>query len=131
MPHQLAAKVRDNLDAPFIGLRFEQAQYARTSAGGIWVVSGLSTTCLVQDKRGAVACTSTEEATRHGLVLGVFNAPERPTEMPKDFLLLGVAPDWAKIACLKTGNRVRRVAIHDNAFALRAQVPILLDCLEA
>lgn len=127
MPPRMRAHIRKTIGTPPGGLRLERAQYARTSAGGIWITSGKRVTCLAQADRGAVACDSVAAFAEQGLVLGAFKAP---AGRPRDFLVLGVAPDWAMAARLQTRDGPARVPIQGNAYALRSAAPITLKRLE-
>lgn len=112
------------------GLQLDRAQYARTEDGGIWIVDGKNITCLVQASHGALACGTTAEVVDNGLVLGLYAAPERATESTRRFVVLGIAPDWAKVARLKVGSTIRAVAVRGNSYASHAGTPIRLERLE-
>lgn len=133
MPASLAARTRASREVTEAGrvLQFDQAQRAYTSAGGVWVLYGQDRMCAVQARGGALTCLATRLAVKQGLVLGLFIAPARPTELPNNFLVLGIAPDWARVARLRIGQReIREIPIRGNAYALRARQPIHLERLE-
>ncbi len=116
-------------------LRVDSAHFARTSSGGIWIVmgeaSGESVACLVQAGQGAASCSPLAEAARNGLSLGIVEPAKDPGKPPRGFLVLGVAPDWVKLAQLRVGvgkdATVRTVPVRGNAYALRAKAPILVE----
>jgi hypothetical protein len=120
-PAALRRKVLATLGAP-AGARFEDARYVRTARGGIWVADAGRVTCLIQAARGAVICDATARVARRGLMLGVYSVAAGGR--PKDFLVLGIAPDGAGHARLRVGGRVRRVVVRDNAYAAGAEEPI-------
>jgi hypothetical protein len=130
VPARMRDHIRKTIGTPPGGLHFGHAQYARTEADDIWIVSGSQVTCVAQAGRGAIACDSAAAFADRGLALGAFDAPRRPTGRLRDFLVLGVAPDWADAARLETGGVLRRVPIEGNAYALRSDAPITLERLE-
>jgi hypothetical protein len=77
-----------------------------------------------------VSCENTAAVIDHGLSLGVFTAPQHPTERPHHFLVIGLAPDWAKSAILKIGrSSTRSLSIRKNAYAFHSDFPIFLERL--
>jgi hypothetical protein len=105
-------------------LNIGSAQYTRTKAGGVWIVAVKSGSCLIQTQPWASACAGIASVTRHGLILGTFKPPARPSEAPTDFQLLGIAPDGVETAHLKVGRVTHAVAVRRGAYALRANSPI-------
>jgi hypothetical protein len=118
------------IGAPPGGLQFRAAQYVRTSEGSGWFVSGKNVTCLIQAGKGTVSCDTIASVVDHGLAVVVFRPPRYMGGKLRDFFMLGVAPDWAKTVRVKVGNVTRRVAVHENAYALHAGRPIRLERVE-
>jgi hypothetical protein len=129
MPMSLQTRVKAVLGAPS-SARFARTQLAQTHAGGVWVVELEKATCLVQAGSGAAACDSTAGFVRRGIVLGLFEPPTPAGGPPRGFLVLGIAPDWARTVALGVGNRVRRVRVHGNVYELRASKPITFQRLK-
>jgi hypothetical protein len=119
LPTRLEAKVKATLGAP-ASLRFENPQYTRSPGGGIWVASAGASTCVIEASHGAVSCNATAKVARRGLMLGVYRvAADRK---PRDFLVLGIAPDWARHVRLRVGAAVRVIAVRDNSYAMGARL---------
>ena len=126
LPPRLQTKVKETLGAP-ANVRFTSTQELRTSRGTVWIASAGAATCLIQASHGAVSCDATAKVARRGLVLGVYATTAAGSA--KDFVMLGIAPDWARRARLRVGARTREVAVGGNAYALGAATAIGLDRL--
>jgi hypothetical protein len=126
MPSRLRSHVLAVIGAP-AGANLEDAQRLRSSTGDMWVVRAGRAACLVRAPKGAVACDTIEDAADRGLILGTVDAPGGAAQR---FLVLGVAPDWARAVRLKVGKHARRISVDKNVYALRGKQPILLDGLE-
>jgi hypothetical protein len=96
----------------------------------MWLVRGDHISCLVQELEGALQCNTTAEVARHGIVLGVFTQRDRSSHPQSRFVVLGLAPDWAKRVRLLVARRIRIVRIRNNAYAFHAELPIKLMRLE-
>jgi hypothetical protein len=128
VPARMSAHIRETIGAPPGAFAFEETQLADSSQGRVWAVSGEGVACLVEAKRGSLACDPAPAFLEDGLVLGVVGPPGSAN--PHDFTVFGIAPDWARRARLRVGRSVRQLAIHGNVYALRATEPILLLGLE-
>lgn len=124
LPGRLRSPVEDALGRHAASLRFDQAVPVRTAYGRIWMISGKGFACIVRERGGALACSATHALLVKGLAIGAFNPPKRPGGRPTAFLVLGVAPDWAKWALLSVNGRTRRIPIRHNAYSLKADRPI-------
>ena len=94
------------------------------------MVSGRGITCVIQAGQRSLSCDTTAAVVDRGLGVAMFEAPRRSTQMPQRFLVLGVAPDWARAVWLTVGDEAQRVSIRRNAYALRATAPITFKRLE-
>ena len=77
-----------------------------------------------------MACDAMARVAKHGLSLVVFEPPDHPGGPLRDFLVLGAAPDWAEAVRVKVGNKIRRVAVRGNTYALHTEAPITMLRLE-
>jgi hypothetical protein len=108
-----------------LGLRFDRARYASTPIGvDLWMVPGRGVTCLVRAKTAASVCNTTVVAERRGILLEIFKPGTSPQDLPTRFLALGIAPNWTKKVQVKVGRKVRTIPVIDNAYGIRANVPI-------
>jgi hypothetical protein len=125
VPATLQARVRASLGVP-PDVRFENGHRLRTRHGRLWLTDLARATCIVKADDGALACDTTRHVARRGLVLTVYAIRDG---RPRDFVLFGLAPDRARRARLRDDERVRDVAVRDNAYAATAAGPIRLDRL--
>ncbi|MET0604538.1 MAG: hypothetical protein ABW167_21310 [Baekduia sp.] len=125
VPQALQKKVLASLGAP-ADVAFEDAHRIETSHGAVWLTHLRRATCMIRAHDGSLACDATPRVTRKGLLLGVYAVSRG---RPHDFILLGIAPDWARRARLRIDKRTREVAVHDNTYAMAAARPIQLDRL--
>jgi hypothetical protein len=95
-----------------------------TREGGLWIYVHGWLTCIASDGKGGVSCSASDRVSRRGLTLGTFSPPEHAGELPHDFRVWGLAPNWARIALVDVGPKLRAVRIRDNCFALAARRPI-------
>jgi hypothetical protein len=131
MPRRLQDKVLTTLGASASDLRLRDAQYAPTVAGGVWTVYGQHIACIVQAPSGNVGCDPLNTATRRGIVLGVGVHQGTAARLPRDFLVVGLAPDWAKAVRVRIGKRkVRTIPIRKNVYSLRAPELVVVERLE-
>lgn len=132
-PERIPGRVQKKLDTtlrlPAGALQFRNAQYAKTQEGGFWLIPGHSMACIVHARRAAVGCAGISEFVKRGAALGIFAPPKRQSESPTDYLLLGVAPNWAKSAQLRVGKVARTVSVSGNIYAFESDRPILLQRL--
>lgn len=128
VPARMAAHIEKTLGAPPGSFQIEEAQYASTRGGSVWVLIGSrNIMCLVQAGRGALICAPASIAVRRGLSIGLFAVPRRPGQRPHNYLLLGIAPDWVRNVQLRVANAAQSVAVRRNTYALRANAPILIE----
>jgi hypothetical protein len=127
VPAALQAHVRATLEAP-AGVRFENAHRLRTPHGPLWLTDLGRATCLIRAADGALSCDTTAHVARHGLTLTVFTVRDGHRH---DFLLFGLALDWAKHARVRTAaGHVRTVPVRDNAYAAASREDLgLLELL--
>jgi hypothetical protein len=125
MPSQLRVLARRTLGTQTPGLDFSSAQYVHTAAGAIWLVKGQQVACLVQAIKGAVSCTTFDRFLHDGLMLGLFSAPISRPHQQRKFSLMGVVPNSVRRIVLRTGSTLHDVRVHENAFGLKANRPIL------
>lgn len=64
------------------------------------------------------------------IALGVVTLGPPPRRAPREFVVAGIVPNQVRAVELTVGDRTRRVAVHDNAYSLRAAVPIVVKHLE-
>lgn len=124
----LEVHVEQTLEAPTGALQADRAQYIESQGEGMWLIGNKTqgVMCLVQASQAAVTCGTSSEVLAHGLALGVFNAPVPPAKVPSEFLILGVAPDWARFVQLRVGKSTPTVRVDRGTYSLRASTPITL-----
>lgn len=111
-------------------LQFDRAQLVQIAgAPSIWLVQGRGVTCLFRDRSGSSICQTSVQARKNGLLLETYKTKGRRENPPTNFLALGLAPNWARVAVVRTGGRVRRLKTFDHTYALHAQVPIEVERL--
>jgi hypothetical protein len=129
VPLKVQRHIRSTVGAAADEFRFEDAQYTSAS-GGIWIISGENVTCVSQRGVGGFACDTTTRFARNGMALGVGIGARGSVSQPREFLVQGAAPDWARAARMKVNGRTRRITIKDNTYRLRAKTRVMLDRLE-
>jgi hypothetical protein len=131
MPPEMRRAVgRVMQEAEPLALQFDDARFVNTTIGvGLWVVQGRGVTCLFQAVTGAVSCSPAPSAEKQGLLLGVYKFDPSAQKRPSNFVVLGVAPDWAKVVRATVGRRRIKILIADNAYGYRAEVPIKVQGL--
>ena len=110
-----------------MGLRFNQAHYVTTNAGGrIWTVRGNRLTCIFQAVTAASSCAPDASVLKQGLPLVVGAVTGESKEaIPDSFLAIGIVPDGVRTVRLQPlGERARLVSVTRNAFSMRANSPI-------
>lgn len=128
VPAALRHHLRQARNPEIRSLRLAAARYISTDTG-FWVVNGLDRTCIVQAHGGAVGCESRTTLLREGIALGVVMLGPPPRHVAREFLVAGIVPDQIDAVELRVGHRTRTVAVHDNAYSLRAPVPIMVKHL--
>jgi hypothetical protein len=109
-------------------LRLDTAKYIATDTG-FWIVNGPEQTCFLQTRGGAIGCESRATLLREGIALGVVTLGPPPRRAPREFLVAGIVPNRVKAVEVKVGERTRKIAVRDNAYSLRAPVPIVVSRL--
>ncbi len=133
MPAGTDLHIRSTVGAPSGSFELEDAQRLHTSDGSLTIVngkgSGRGITCIVQGSRGYVGCTTTAEFAVHGLALGIAKSPGVPGGHPREFYVLGVAPDWVKSVELRIGaGRTQNVPVRGNAYTTGpAKAPVFVE----
>jgi hypothetical protein len=110
-------------------LWFNTARYVPSDNNGFWVVNGKGVTCIIQNGNGGLACTDKPTLFRTGVAIGYVKL-DRPFGKAQEFVVWGLAPDWARTAILKVHHKDRPIAIHDNAYSFRSRSPVIVRRLE-
>lgn len=127
MPAQLATHTFRTLDAPSHALDFDDAQYAVTPPGALWIVTGQDVACIVQAGPGAVTCGTVSNVVQDGLVISIGTGrPTNPIENqgvspPQRFEVLGLAPDSARSVEIKVGRRTHTRPVRGNTYSVQAK----------
>jgi hypothetical protein len=129
VPARVQRHIRETIGASPDEFQFENTQFTPVN-GGLWIVSGENVTCVSQRGIGGFACDTTTRFAKNGAVVGVGIGARGSPGRPREFLVQGAAPDWARIARMEVDRRVRLVEIENNTYALRAKARVLLDRLE-
>ncbi len=111
-------------------LWFDQARYVPTDTG-MWVVNGSGVTCIVRARGGAVSCEDRSAVFRSGVTLGTVDLGPPPKRKARQFLVLGLVPDWVRAVRVQVGKRTRVVSVAKNSYSLRAPLPILVKRFES
>lgn len=130
VPLTLQARLRRARNPAVRGLWFDQARYVPVDSG-MWVVNGRGVTCIVRTRGGAVSCENRAALLRSGVSLGVVDLGPPPERKAREFLVLGLVPDWVRAVRVQVGKRTRLVAVEKNSYSLRAPTPILVKRFEA
>jgi len=131
LPSSLADRLRSAMNGRSAIPRLDGSQRLETREGTVWLANGRdagqAVTCMVMERSGALSCGKMATFLRHGLVLGTAMSSEWDRDVPRDFHLLGVAPDWVKAVEVSVGGTVtRRLPVREHFYASRAAVPIFL-----
>lgn len=107
-----------------LGLDMGSGYFVRTRLGvGIWVLAGHRVTCLFNGHSGAVACDTSANTTRYGLISVSGPSPIRFKHPP--VAAVGLVPDGVKAVRLEVlGRSDHVVPVSNNTFALEAHRPI-------
>jgi hypothetical protein len=132
MPRSMHRAVRETIGkGQPLHLDFGNAYLIRMATGvKVWVVRGKSVVCIVRDVKASIACDTSVNAARHGLVLGTYRIGPPPQRKPTQFLMLGIAPDWARAVRIKVRyGPARTVPVSKNAFSFLSKSPIRVDAM--
>jgi hypothetical protein len=129
VPLEVQRHIRATLGAAANEFRFEETQFTPAS-GGVWIISGENVTCVSQRGVGGFACDTTTRFARNGMALGVGIGARGSVSRPREFLVQGAAPDWARVARMQVNGRIRSITIENNTYRLRAKERVMLDRLE-
>lgn len=131
MPRTLTRHIADIAGLTPQSLGAAVVQRIQMRQAGLWVVwlSSEDAICVAEKRHGAVGCVSVADFQARGIALGVFDAPERSTERPHRFRILGVAPDWVRTALLGVAERIRRVPVRRNSYMGVAHAPVTVVAL--
>jgi hypothetical protein len=110
-------------------LWFNTAKYVPSNNNGFWVVNGKDVTCIIQNGNGGLSCSDKQSLFRMGIAVGYVKLGRSYNE-PEEFVVWGLAPDWAKRVIIHTGNKQKTIAIHRNAYSLRSKSPVFVKHLE-
>jgi hypothetical protein len=126
MPAQARWRVRSPLGprGAELGLDLDRAYYLKTSLGiGVWVVGGNGVTCLFNGETFAMACDTSSDTVRNGLV--IVSGPSPAANKRPEVVAVGIAPNGVHAVRLgRFGASDRVVPVIGNTFALRAHRPI-------
>jgi hypothetical protein len=90
--------------------------------GAFWAVPGNGFLCIVQQldtHSVAQTCATTAQALAHGVVSVAIDAVPADGPTTPRRLIVGIAPDRARIASIRTGGSVVRAPISGNVFVVR------------
>lgn len=120
LPKAEAGRVRDAVETFEPAARLSMLQLVDTAHGHLWLLATRRFACFVH-ARGA-ACAPKHEAVRSGVLLGIFNPPDKGQKALQDFLLLGLIPNSVdEVLIAVDSQRDIRVAVKRNVFAAAAK----------
>jgi len=119
-------KVSLGLGLRELSLSFRHAYHLKTKLSiGVWVVEGRAVTCLFNDHDFAVACDTSANTARYGLV--IISGPSPSIYKHPPVVALGIVPNRFRTVRLGVvGGRDHLVGVVGNTFALRARHPIII-----
>jgi hypothetical protein len=98
-------------------------QLVITEHGRLWVFRTGRQACIGHTR--GMACTPWRKAVREGLVLGVFDPPDKHRRGLHNFLIQGLAPDdVGGVQVLINNSRYSTVDVEENVFSAAADKPI-------
>lgn len=123
-PEGLPARIRRILRAPSAGMSWALARRIRVELpGAYWLVPANGRMCIVD--RGSLGnpavettCVRTDRALAEGVATVTLARPHAGAPRPAR-LIVGVAPDGAREAAVRTRGTVARVPVVDGVFVLR------------
>lgn len=133
MPARSGNHIEATIGAPRGSLDLRGAQRASSTRGKLWIVNGTlrgaEITCLLQGKRGYVACTRTARFGIQGIMIGITSKPKHKGELPRRFYVLGVAPDWVGSVSVRSGDYgTRKIPVHGNSYVSPvADAPVFVE----
>lgn len=120
----LPPDVRAVVRAPVDGLDWGLAQRIDVSVpGSYWLLPGDGIACIVAQPGARIpgvgaTCAPTPIAVEHGVATVLFPPSDAATG-GRSRLVVGVAPDGARVAEIRTGATVERVPVGAGVFVLR------------
>lgn len=112
------------LDPQPLELRFGDARYLRKSGqAGLWLVPGHAVLCMFREPDMAASCSTASQAHRQGLVLQTYKVGVHRGQ-PKQFKILGVAPDGIGTVSVTVGTRQTEIPVANNVYSTEARTPI-------
>jgi hypothetical protein len=131
MPRKLRTRAVSNLGGhQDLGLRFDGAQFAHTTAGGgVWVVRGNRLTCIFLNLNAASSCGPDFYVFKHGLGAVVGLDPVTTAgALPRHFLAFGLVPNGIETVGLRVlGDPTMRVRVVYNVYSIQAKRPIYVQ----
>lgn len=126
MPAAMRGAVENTIGlAPELHLRFARSQLIRAPGGqDLWLVEGRGVTCLFRAGVGTSTCQTTAATRQGGAQIAVSLPPRAGSSQPSGFLLVGVAPNWARAIRVLIGNQRVYVPIHHHVYEARRTNPI-------
>lgn len=105
-----------------------------TAPGSYWLVPGIDSLCIVSEVPWApgiaTICARTQQAIKHGSgTITFIPAQQTPAGMPTR-LLVGIAPDDAHTALVRTRGSVAAVPVLNGVFVLRDSLRVPSDSIE-
>lgn len=130
-PARIQMHLEETLGAPRGAFHIVNSHYLVTRQGNAWAVTGADLTCVVEAAPlGALACNTTVRAARRGLALGLVRMTRRGHHGRRDYVLIGIAPDWVDSVQVRVGpRRQTSLPVHNNSYAMNAPVPVLVKRL--
>ncbi len=134
-PEGLPASVRSRIAPTDAAMNPALAQRIPvTVPGSYWLIPGIGYLCVVSEVPWTVGiaaiCARTQTVIRHGTGTITFvPAGQAPARTPTR-LLIGVAPDDARTALVRTGRSVASVPVVDGVFVLRDSMRRPSDSIE-
>jgi hypothetical protein len=122
----LRIDLRHARDPEIRALWLDTAKYVPTEAG-FWIVHDRVRTCIVLTRGGAIGCELRATLLKEGVALGVVTLGPPPQRAPREFLVAGLVPDEVRAVELRVGRKRRTIGVRDNAYSLRAPVPITVE----
>jgi hypothetical protein len=134
MSSAMAKHIGSAIDIPTSNLLLQDSQRISAADEVIWLVTGGDAggpiACMARAPLGAVVCGRATDFERQGLVLGTAKSSQADKDVPQDFKLLGVAPDWVKAVEVLVGSTTtRQLPVRNHVYIAQADVPIFVKRL--
>lgn len=114
-PSGIPVAIRRRVRRPSHGERWSQARRIPTHVQGVfWLIPGPSHLCLLARARGALGqvCAAWRRAIRSGVSLVILAPHPRMHAEDASRFMIGVAPDFARAACVYERQAVTRIPVN-------------------